>query len=207
MDWQLSASILCVVPCPMNALSIPSIEDIVPGVEDQNRWVCTVRHFPSAVHIIRIRSIKLACLLEKHYRIYFFVSFPSSIMISKDTIAMNFKMGKSCRADQRPSIISCSCLADGATCTSIPTACHPCHHCHRSLPLRDAKNGELGEPARANFRRITLILVISIAFFVLFFLGKRYVCANVFCMSVAIPVSHWGDLNVPCRNPLEQAGS
>ena len=68
MDWQLSASILCVVPCPMNALSIPSIEDIVPGVEDQNRWVCNVRHFLSAVHIIRIRSIKLACLLEKHYR-------------------------------------------------------------------------------------------------------------------------------------------
>ena len=66
MDWQLSASILCVVPCPMNALSIPSIEDIVPGVEDQNRWVCTVRHFPSAVHIIRMRSIKLACVLEKH---------------------------------------------------------------------------------------------------------------------------------------------
>ena len=175
MDWQLSASILCVVPCPMNALSIPSIEDIVPGVEDQNRWVCTVRHFPSAVHIIRKRSIKLVCLLEKHYRIYFFVSFPSSIMISKDTIAMNFKMGKSCRADQRPSIISCSCLADGATCTSIPTACHPCHHCHRSLPLRDAKNGELGEPARANFRRITLILVISIVFFCALF-SRQKVC-------------------------------
>ena len=81
MDWQLFASILCVVPCLMNALSIPSIEDIVPGVEDQNRWVCTVRHFPSAVHIIRKRSIKLVCLLEKHYRIYFFVSFVSFFQV------------------------------------------------------------------------------------------------------------------------------
>ena len=181
MDWQLSASILCVVPCPMNALSIPSIEDIVPGVEDQNRWVCTVRHFPSAVHIIRMRSIKLACALEKHYRIYSFVSFPSCIifpsyiMFSKDTIAMNFKMERNCRDDQWPSIISCSSLAETATCTSIPTACHPCHQCHRSLPLRDAKNEQLGESARANFRRITLILVISLVLYCALF-SRQKVC-------------------------------
>ena len=151
---------------------------------------CQTLPFSRPHHQDKINQIGL--LARKTLQIYFFVSFPSSIMNSKDTIALNFKMGKSCRADQRPSIISCSFLADGATCTSIPTAFHPCHHCHRSLPLRDAKNGELGESARANFRRITLILVISIVFFVLFFLGKRYVCANVyvFCTSVAIPVSH-----------------
>ena len=79
-------------------------------------------------------------------------------MFSKDTIAMNFKMERSCKADQWPSIISCSSLAETATCISIPIACHPRHQCHRSLLLRDAKNGQLGDSARANFRRITLIL-------------------------------------------------